>query len=541
MRMQPTDSATNSRPFPPADLAALQQENAELKAQLQSLQQQLDWFKKQIFGSKSEKRLVEPSPGQASLFDGLATSTDGTATLPTEEVTYTRRKGKQREEGCVTDQGLRFDADVPIERIELSPAGLNEDNRDQYEIIGEKITRRLAQRPGSYVVLEYVRPVIRHKASCELVTVPAPLAIFDGCMADVSVLAGLLVDKFVYHLPLYRQHRRLQDAGITLSRATLTYWVQRTIDLLTPLYDAQFEHILLSKVLAMDDDCRDAGGRATHGAVAGTPIKAGRKKKGKMQSTWFWPIYGEDDELAFTWSTSRGSAHVEKQLQGFAGILLTDGYSAYDCFVKNKPEVTLAQCWTHTRRYFVKAEAIEPEATAQALDFIGALYQIEEELREKEATPEKILKLRGEKSLPIVDRFFGWCHEQSQRLDLTPTNPLVKALNYVRNHQEQLKVYLGDPLVSPDTNHLERALRVIPMGRKNWNFCWTEAGAEQVGIIQSLLTTCRLHGVDPYTYLVDVLQRLSLHPARDVIELTPRVWKDKFAKNPLKSDLGLGQ
>ena len=108
-------------------------------------------------------------------------------------------------------------------------------------------------------------------------------------------------------------------------------------------------------------------------------------------------------------------------------------------------------------------------------------------------------------------------------------------------HQGQLKVYLGDPDVPIDTNHLERALRVIPMGRKNWNFCWTEAGAEQVGVIQSLLTTCRLHGVDPYTYLVDVLQRVSRHPARYVIELTPRVWKEKFANNPLKSNLGLGQ
>ncbi len=523
--MQANDSATNFCHFSHADVTALQQENAALKAQLQSLQQQLDWFKKQIFGSKSEKRLIEPPPGQSTLFDSLVGNEGQPCEIQpkAEEITYTRHKGKQRDEACVTDHGLRFDGDVPIERIELPPAGLNDDNREQYEIIGEKITRRLAQRPGSYVVLEYVRPVIRHKASSELVSVPAPTAVFDGCMADVSVLAGLLVDKFVYHLPLYRQHRRLKDAGITLSRATLTYWVQRAIDLLTSIYDAQLAHILLSKVLAMDE----------------TPIKAGRKKKGKMQSTWFWPIYGEDDELAFTWSTSRGSAHVEKQLTGFEGILLTDGYSAYDCFVKNKPEVTLAQCWTHTRRYFVKAEAIEPEATAQALDFIGALYRVEDEIQEKEATPEKTLKLRSEKSLPIVERFFGWCHEQSQRLDLTPTNPLAKALNYVRNHQGQLKIYLGDPFVPIDTNHLERALRVIPMGRKNWNFCWTESGAEQVGIIQSLLTTCRLQGVDPYTYLVDVLQRLSLHPARDVIELTPRVWKEKFESNPLRSDLGL--
>ncbi|WP_226859586.1 IS66 family transposase, partial [Acidithiobacillus caldus] len=130
-----------------------------------------------------------------------------------------------------------------------------------------------------------------------------------------------------------------------------------------------------------------------------------------------------------------------------------------------------------------------------------------------------------------------WCHQQRQRMDLLNSDPLAKALVYAENHQAQLKVYLNDPEVPIDTNHLERALRVIPMGRKNWLFCWSEVGARHVGIIQSLLTTCRLHHVDPYTYLVDVLQRVALHPARDVEALTPRVWKDRFANNPLRSDL----
>ena len=124
-----------------------------------------------------------------------------------------------------------------------------------------------------------------------------------------------------------------------------------------------------------------------------------------------------------------------------------------------------------------------------------------------------------------------------QRLDRVDSDPLARAITYAEKHHSALKVYLGNPDVPIDTNHLERALRVIPMGRKNWLFCWTEVGARQVGIVQSLLTTCRLQGVDPYTYLVDVLQRVSLHPARDVIELTPRVWKQRFAAHPLRSDL----
>ena len=105
--------------------------------------------------------------------------------------------------------------------------------------------------------------------------------------------------------------------------------------------------------------------------------------------------------------------------------------------------------------------------------------------------------------------------------------------------EQALKVFLSDPDVPMDTNHLERALRVIPMGRKNWNFCWTELGAEHVGIIQSLLVTCKLHNVNAYEYIVDVLQRISTQPASRVEELKPRRWKERFADNPMRSDLDL--
>ena len=508
--------------FTPESFQQLHTENAELRQQLQSLQQQVDWFKRQLFGRKSEKRLIE-SPDQldiSQLFDLPAADRPAP---DTEQITYTRKK--QRQDNCVTDQGLRFDDSVPVEVIELPTPELQREDASQYEVIDHKITRRLAQRPGSYVVLEYHRPVVKHKLSQTLTTVAAPSAVFDNSLADVSLLAGLLVDKFVYHLPLYRQHQRLRDSGIQLSRSTLTYYTQRSIELLTPIYQAQWQHVLQSKILAMDE----------------TPIKAGRKYKGKMKTTWYWPIYGEADEICFTWSTSRGSDHVKQQLPDFQGILLSDGHSAYDAYAKSKPEVTQAQCWTHARRYFERAKDSDP-AALEALERIGELYRVEAEIRDKKLTGKDKLQYRSQHSQPLVDSFFGWLHEQRQRVDLVNSDLISKALNYANNHQAQLRVYLGDPDVPIDTNHLERALRVIPMGRKNWMFCWTEVGAKQVGIIQSLLTTCRLQDVDPYTYLVDVLQRVSLHPAKDVEELTPRRWREKYAANPFKSDLDrLGQ
>jgi hypothetical protein len=247
-------------------------------------------------------------------------------------------------------------------------------------------------------------------------------------------------------------------------------------------------------------------------------------------------VYGEADEICFSWSRSRGKVHVVEQLGDFAGTLLSDGYAAYDAYAKSRPQVTQAQCWAHTRRYFERAQDSDPGA-AEALQIIGALYQVEAQIRERELTGQAKLDYRRDQALPVVDAFFGWIHTQRQRTDLVNSAPLAKALVYADNHQAQLRVYLGDPAVAIDTNHLERALRVIPMGRKNWLFCWSEVGAEQVGIIQSLLSTCRLHDVDPYAYLVDVLQRIALHPSKDVEQLTPRCWKTRYADNPLHSDL----
>ena len=168
---------------------------------------------------------------------------------------------------------------------------------------------------------------------------------------------------------------------------------------------------------------------------------------------------------------------------------------------------------------------------------IGALYALEARIREAGLTGEAKCALRLAEAKPLVDRFFAWVDQQFEGQGFLPSSPLTKALAYTRERREGLAVYLRDAEVQIDTNHLERALRVIPMGRKNWLFTWTELGAKQVGMVQSLLVTCRLHDIDPYDYFVDVLQRVGSHPASKVEQLTPRRWKECFAQQPLRSDL----
>jgi len=260
-----------------------------------------------------------------------------------------------------------------------------------------------------------------------------------------------------------------------------------------------------------------------------------------MKQSYFWPLYGDRDEVVFTWSASRSRHHAHAQLRDFTGTLLTDGYEVYSRVVSDlntgNARVTHATCWAHSRRAFERALTMEPVLAQHALDLIAQLYQIEAAIRAREFAPDDIMAWRQRHSVSLVDEFFTWVREQRQCPALLPSNPLSKALAYVQDREASLRVYLAHPGVAMDTNHLERALRVIPMGRKNHLFCWSELGAEQLGILQSLMVTCRLQCINPYDYLVDVLQRVSSHPARDVAELTPRNWKSRFADNPLRSDV----
>jgi transposase len=496
----------------------------KLEDQCAELTRQLEWFKKQLFGQKSEKR-VEPNPYQmvfGEAFEPPAPKPDA----PKQKISYERGVGnKVRPDDCVTGEGLRFGPDVPVETIRLSVPELDGLDDSDWELIDTKVWHKLAQRPASYVVIRYETPVVKIRTTGKIAQGAAVTApVLDRSIAEVSLLAGLLVDKFRFHLPLHRQHQRLQAAGITMARSTLGNLVSRAIALLEPIVDAQMESVLRSRTIAMDE----------------VPIKVGKskKKKGKMHQGYYWPLFGDQNEVVFTYSDSRARRVIEQTLnERFEGTLLSDGYSAYASYVKATEGVVLAQCWTHTRRQFVEARDSEPAATDQILDAIGALYQIEKSIRVQGLDGEAKRAVRIEQAKPIVDRLFEYVQDQLQRMTLLPSDPYAKALGYLHARTDALSVYLEDPTVPMDTNHIEREIRVIPMGRKNWMFCWTEAGAREVGVIQSLISTCRLHSVDPTVYLTDVLQRVAVHPAKDVATLTPRLWKEHHAADPMPSDL----
>lgn len=530
--------AEHITPLKHEEIVSLLSSKCALEEEVATLKRRIAWFEKQLFGQKSERRVSDVPATQLGLGAILGAAPENPPPTTKLIAAHERKTNHKKPlDGATADVGLRFGDTVPVKEIRIEPAEMAGLPADAYQIIDEKITYRLAQEPSSYVVLKYVRPVIKLKSEEEtkpaadgemqadvpanIVCAPAPRAVLDKTYADVSVLAGLLIDKFVYHLPLYRQHRRLESSGIVLSRAILTRWVHRSVALLKPIVAAQWRSIKASRVLAMDE----------------TPTKVARNHKGKMKIGYFWPVYGEHNEIVFHYDRSRGTQVVSDLLEGFQGTLLTDGYIVYERFVAATKGVLHAQCWAHTRRGFVEAEDTEPARVAKALEYIRVLYAHEEHIRTKKLIGESKRQYRVEHSKPIVEQFLAWLEQEQHDKGLLPSNPFTVAACYALQRKNELRVFLEDPDVPIDTNHLERGLKPIPMGRKAWLFCWTEIGAEYVAMIQSLLVTCKLHGVDPYIYLVDVLQRIGSHPNHLVHELTPRLWKEKFAANPMRSDL----
>ena len=285
------------------------------------LNHQLEWFKRQVFGTKRERFAPTPDPTQMHLgevFALPAAQPESRQSVPA----HTRRVAqtdlaRSNNAGNETEALPFFEASrVPIETITVIDAQTKTLRPDQFEVIGERVSYRLAQRPGSYVVLKYVRPLIKRLDTQTMHCPPAPRGVLEGSRADVSFAAGLLIDKFAYHLPLYRQHQRLTDSGITVSRPWLTQLAQRTIGLLEPISEAQLASIRSSRVIAMDE----------------TPIKAARAGPGKMKTGYFWPVYGQADEVCFPYAPSRAHAQVPALL-GLAptsgAVLVSDGYAAY--------------------------------------------------------------------------------------------------------------------------------------------------------------------------------------------------------------------
>jgi transposase len=493
--------------------------NRQLLEQLESVLPTLRLLRAHVFGSKSERSVLLDQPGQLTL-SGIVFHEHKPPAAPTPGPREPKPRAPRKPRPAPFEGKFFDESQVHKQIIHLPCPEIEGLSPDQYERIGEKVSYRLAQRQASYVLLEYVRDVYKVHATETIVNAPAPLGVLDHGRADVSFIAGTIVDKIAYHLPLNRIHQRLRDAGFMVSRQWVGDTTSHGIALATPIYHALLQEVRAGGTLLMDE----------------TPIKTGPSSPGKMKQAYFWPVLSPGIGVCFVYAPSRAHHHVTEILGGTLRedqVLITDGYGAYSEYAA-KAVFKHALCWSHCRRYFVHIAPHDADAR-NIVDQIAAIYHQEELIKQSKPNPD-IHRLKRQEILgPLVDQLFKHLEAIVLAGQHTAKSPLMRAIGYAMKRREGLKVFLNDPRVSLDTNEIERSIRPIAVGRKNWLFCWTELGAQQIAIAQSLISSCRMHGIDPYTYLVDVLQRINHVKAADVHLLTPRNWKTHFGDNPMGS------
>jgi len=387
-------------------------------------------------------------------------------------------------------------------------------------MIGEETSERLDVVPAQYRVIVTHRPKFACRACEKVVQENAPEHLIKSGLPTEAMVASVLVAKYGWHLPLYRQAKMLSMQGIDIDRSTLAFWVGYAAAELNPLYERLKQHLLSSSRLAVDE----------------TPVPVLDPGRGRTKTGYFWsmarddrPFGGKDPPaVAYTYSPGRGAVHLHTLLEDYRGIVQCDGYAPY----KQLPEgrTTLAFCWAHVRRGFfeIARKGNAPIAT-QALLRIAALYRIEETIRGKSA--EERRAVRREQSAPHCEALNRFLEKQLGRVSAKA--PIAQAIRYALKHWQGLTRFLDDGRIDLDSNIVERSMRPQALTRKNALFAGHDDGAQSWAIVASLIETCKLSGIDPYIYLADVLCRLvNLWSNARLDELLP--WKWAAARDHLQ-------
>ena len=377
--------------------------------------------------------------------------------------------------------------------------------------IGEDIAERLDIVPAQFRVLVVRRPKYACRR-CEDVVVQAaaPARLIEGGLPTEATVAQVLVSKYADHLPLYRQAQIYARQGVNLDRSTLADWVGRAAFLLRPIYERLLDRLRTSPKLFADETT----------APVLDPGR-GRTKTGQLFT------YARDDRpwgstdppiVAYVYAPDRKAVRPIAHLAGFSGVLQVDGYAGYKVLAE-RGDVQLAFCWSHVRRHFYElAQGGAAPIASQALTRIAALYRIEGEIRGRSAEERHVV--RQQRSRPLVEALQPWLREKLSLI--SQKTKLADAIRYALSRWAGLCLFLDDGRIEIDNNVVERAIRPIALTRKNALFAGSDGGAEHWAIIASLIENCKLLGVEPHSYLADVITRIvNGHPQTRLDELMP--------------------
>ena len=479
--------------------ADLENINSNLQIDVQYYKHELDKLKCFVFGQKSERFAPKIQPeGQLTL--PFETEVRPIEKPEQETLTYSRTKPKK--EKHVPHSRPQLPDNLPTREILIEP----EIDLTNAIKIGEKRTEVLDYIPGKIIKTVFIRPQYKLIEEEKIVIAELPPLPIPKGNANASLLAFIIVSKYVYHLPFYRIAQILErdGNGFKISESTLIDWFNAACRLLEPLYGDMKRYVLSCYYLMADE----------------SPINVLTKDKpGATHKGYFWGYNApRGDIVFFEYQKGRGREGPKEFLKDFKGILQTDGYSAYDYF-ENVEGITLLACMAHARRKFKESLDNDPALASWMMTRMQKLYEIEDKARKLKLTYDERKELRQLESVPILQEMEIWMRENQVRT--LPASSIGKAINYTLNLWKRLIRYVDDGRVEIDNNLIENSIRPIALGRKNYLFAGSHEAAQRAAMIYSFMGTCKKNEVEPLEWLTDVLSRINECKVNQLTELLP--------------------
>lgn len=469
--------------------------------QIEMLKAELAQLKRLIFGSKSERFLEQVPPEQLAM-DMEVEAIAATKISSAQKISYTRVQSETKP----IVKPVRMKLPEHLERRDrvIEPEASTEGCRR----ISEEITEELEYEPGKLFVNRFIRPKYVAPDNMTFLIAPMPERPINKAIAGPGLLTQIVIDKYLDHLPLYRQQQRFSRENINIPYSTLTDWVSNTCKLIEPLYNALCKEAMNASYLHVDE----------------TPIPVlDKDKKGATHRGYYWVYHDAlNDLVIFDYRPGRGQEAPSEMLKDFKGHVQTDGYSGYN-FLNDQKDITLFHCWAHARRKFFDALNNDKARATHALEQIRLLYGIERRATEEGLSSGDILSKRQKEAVPILDNLHEWMIRAYT--EVTPKSPIGKAIAYSLHLWKGLTTYTTDGKLNIDNNRVENSIRPVAVGRKNYLFAGSHEAAQRSAMLYSLFGTCKRHDVNPSNWMREVLEKLATHPQKRISELLPHNWK----------------
>jgi len=469
--------------------------------QITSLQHELNNLKRLIFGSKNERFIPANSSSSQLSLDIHADAVARCNVIKAQKIEYIRNTTEVTKE-----HPGRTKLPEHLERREIIIEPV--EKTEGCKKIGEEITEELEYEPGKLFVNRYVRPKYVVPDNKGIIVAPMVDRPLPKAIVGPGLLAQIIIDKYVDHLPLYRQMERFKREGINIAYSTIGDWIKNGCALIEPLGRTLKKLILESDYLHADE----------------TPAKVlDKNKKGTTHRGYYWVYHNSTDGLVwFDYQEGRGREGPSEILKDFKGYLQTDGYAVYD-FFKEREDIAVLHCMAHARRKFFESKQNDQATAEYALEQIGLLYDIERKAKEQQLDAEQILQLRSQEAIPVLESLGRWMKEAYVKS--LPRSAIGKALGYSIERWPELMLYTTDGKLNIDNNPVENSIRPVAIGRKNYLFAGSHEAAQRSAMLYSLMGSCKLHGINPFIWLRDILQRINNHSINKITELLPHNWK----------------